>query len=82
MTDGRGPRTAARARAADGESDVLAKIAGMPEPNRAMAERLHTLIEASAPALSPRTWYQLRISSSDSSRRPGRRRTRRARRPT
>ncbi len=36
---------------------MLAKIAEMPEPDRAMAERLHALIEASAPALSPRTWY-------------------------
>ena len=42
---------------ADGESAVLAKIAEMPEPDRAMAERLHALIKASAPALSPRTWY-------------------------
>ena len=40
-----------------GESDVLAKIAEMPEPDRAMAERLHALIKASAPDLSPRTWY-------------------------
>jgi len=42
---------------ADGERDVLAKIADMPEPDRAMAERLHALVKASAPALSPRTWY-------------------------
>jgi uncharacterized protein YdhG (YjbR/CyaY superfamily) len=42
---------------ADGESDVLAKIAEMPEPDRAMAERLHAIIKASAPALSPKTWY-------------------------
>ena len=42
---------------ADGEGDVLAKIAEMPEPDRAMAERLHALISASAPGLSPRTWY-------------------------
>ena len=49
----RGPR----ADKADGESDVLAKIAEMPEPERAMAERLHAIIKASAPALSPRTWY-------------------------
>jgi uncharacterized protein YdhG (YjbR/CyaY superfamily) len=42
---------------ADGESAVLAKIAEMPEPDRAMAERLHALIKASAPALSPKTWY-------------------------
>ncbi len=42
---------------ADGESDVLAKIAEMPEPDRAMAERLHAIIKASDLALSPRTWY-------------------------
>src|SRR5213596_2776605 len=42
---------------ADGESDVLAKIAEMPKPDRAMAERLHAIIKASAPTLSPRTWY-------------------------
>ncbi|HST88180.1 MAG TPA: DUF1801 domain-containing protein [Ktedonobacterales bacterium] len=42
---------------ADGESDVLAKIAEMPAPDRAMAERLHAIITASAPALAPRTWY-------------------------
>ena len=42
---------------ASGESDVLAKIAEMPEPDRAMAKRLHAVIKASAPALSPRTWY-------------------------
>jgi uncharacterized protein YdhG (YjbR/CyaY superfamily) len=42
---------------AEGESDVLAKIAEMPEPDRSMAKRLHAVIKASAPALSPRTWY-------------------------
>jgi uncharacterized protein YdhG (YjbR/CyaY superfamily) len=42
---------------AAGESDVLAKIAEMPEPDRAMAERIHAIIKASAPALSPKTWY-------------------------
>ena len=42
---------------ADGEGDVLAKIAEMPEPDRAMAERIHAIVKASAPALSPRTWY-------------------------
>ena len=42
---------------ADDEGNVLAKIAEMPEPDRAMAERLHAIIKASAPALSPRTWY-------------------------
>src|SRR6186713_895836 len=49
----RGPR----AKKADGEADVLAKIAEMPEPDRAMAERLHAIVKASAPALSPKTWY-------------------------
>jgi uncharacterized protein YdhG (YjbR/CyaY superfamily) len=42
---------------ADGERDVLAKIAEMPPPDRAMAERIHAVIKASAPDLSPRTWY-------------------------
>jgi uncharacterized protein YdhG (YjbR/CyaY superfamily) len=42
---------------ADGERDLLAKIAEMPEPDRTMAERLHAIVRASAPALSPRTWY-------------------------
>jgi uncharacterized protein YdhG (YjbR/CyaY superfamily) len=41
----------------EGERAVLAKIAEMPEPERAMAERLHEVIKASAPALSPKTWY-------------------------
>ena len=42
---------------ADGESAVLAKIAAMPEPDRALGERLHAIIKASVPALSPRLWY-------------------------
>jgi uncharacterized protein YdhG (YjbR/CyaY superfamily) len=42
---------------ADGESDVLEKIAEMQPPDRAMAERLHAIIKASVPALSPKTWY-------------------------
>src|SRR5829696_4902778 len=42
---------------AAGESAVLAKIAEMPDPDRAMAKRLHAIIKASAPALSPKTWY-------------------------
>ena len=42
---------------ADGESAVLAKFAEMPEPDRAMAERLHAIIKASAPDLTPKTWY-------------------------
>ena len=50
-------RRGRRATEADAEGDVLAKIAEMPERDRAMAERLHAVIKASAPALSPRTWY-------------------------
>ncbi|HVP22141.1 MAG TPA: DUF1801 domain-containing protein [Anaerolineaceae bacterium] len=49
----RGPR----ADEADEESAVLAKIAAMPEPDRTMGERLHAIIKASAPALSPKLWY-------------------------
>ena len=47
----------AEARRADGEKALLAKIAEMPKPDRAMAERLHAIITASAPDLSPKTWY-------------------------
>ncbi|HEY5995978.1 MAG TPA: DUF1801 domain-containing protein [Candidatus Deferrimicrobiaceae bacterium] len=43
--------------AADGERDVLAKIAEMPEPDRVMAERIHAMVKASAPSLTSRTWY-------------------------
>src|SRR5882724_4258878 len=50
---------------ADGESDVLAKIAKMPKPDRAMAERLHGIIKASAPALAPRTWYGMPAYAKD-----------------
>ncbi len=50
---------------ADGESDVLAKIAEMGEPDRAMAERLHAIIKASAPSLSPRTWYGMPAYAKD-----------------
>jgi uncharacterized protein YdhG (YjbR/CyaY superfamily) len=50
---------------ADGEGDVLAKIAEMPETDRAMAERLHAIIKASAPALSPRTWYGMPAYAKD-----------------
>ncbi len=42
---------------ADGERDVLAAIAAMQEPDRAMAKRLHAIVKASAPALWPKTWY-------------------------
>jgi uncharacterized protein YdhG (YjbR/CyaY superfamily) len=47
----------AEARKAGGEKAVLAKIAEMPEPDRAMAKRLHAIVKDSAPALSPKTWY-------------------------
>jgi uncharacterized protein YdhG (YjbR/CyaY superfamily) len=50
---------------ADGEKDVLAKIAEMPQPDRAMAKRLHAIIKASAPALSPRTWYGMPAYAND-----------------
>ena len=50
---------------ADGESAVLAKIAEMPGPDRAMAERLHAVIKASAPALSPRLWYGMPAYAKD-----------------
>ena len=53
------------AKKADGEGDVLAKIAEMPKPDRAMAERLHAIIKASAPALSPRTWYGMPAYAKD-----------------
>ena len=57
----RGPR----ADKADGESAVLAKIAEMPEPDRAMGERLHAIIKASAPSLSPRLWYGMPAYAKD-----------------
>ena len=59
----RGPR----AGKADGERDVLAKIAEMPERDRATAERLHAIILASAPGLSPRTWYGMPAYAKDGS---------------
>ena len=57
----RGPR----ADRADGESAVLAKIAEMPEPDRAMAKRLHAIITASAPVLAPKTWYGMPAYAKD-----------------
>ena len=57
----RGPR----AGKADGESAVLAKIAEMPEPDRGMAERIHAIVKASAPALSPKTWYGMPAYAKD-----------------
>ena len=59
----RGPR--GKKGKADGESDVLAKIAAMQEPDRAMAKRLHAIIKASAPVLSPRTWYGMPAYAKD-----------------
>jgi uncharacterized protein YdhG (YjbR/CyaY superfamily) len=50
---------------ADGESDVLAKIAEMLVPDRAMAKRLHAVIKASAPALTPRLWYGMPAYAKD-----------------
>jgi len=59
---------ASRGRRADkgeGERDVLAKIAEMPAPDRRMAERIHAIIKANAPALSPRTWYGMPAYTKD-----------------
>jgi uncharacterized protein YdhG (YjbR/CyaY superfamily) len=50
---------------AAGESDVLAKIAEMSEPDRSMAKRLHEIIKASAPVLSPKTWYGMPAYAKD-----------------
>ncbi len=50
---------------AEGESDALAKIAEMPEPDRAMAEQLHEIIKASAPVLAPKTWYGMPAYAKD-----------------
>ena len=55
----------AEAQRADGERAVLAKIAEMPEPDRAMAERLHEIVKASAPELSPKTWYGMPAYAKD-----------------
>ena len=58
-------RRGSRATKADGESDVLAKIAEMPDHDRAIAERLHAIIMAAAPGLSPRTWYGMPAYAKD-----------------
>jgi uncharacterized protein YdhG (YjbR/CyaY superfamily) len=60
-----GARRGPRAKKADGESDVLAKIAEMPAPDRAMAKRLHAIVKASAPELSPKTWYGMPAYAKD-----------------
>jgi uncharacterized protein YdhG (YjbR/CyaY superfamily) len=57
--------TKAVADKADGESAALASIAAMAKPDRAMAERLHAIIKASAPGLSPRTWYGMPAYAKD-----------------
>ena len=50
---------------AEGERDLLAKIAEMPAPDRAMAERLNAIVKASAPELSPKTWYGMPAYAKD-----------------
>jgi uncharacterized protein YdhG (YjbR/CyaY superfamily) len=57
----RGPRTGR----SDEETAVLAKIAALPQPDRAMAERLHAIIRANAPVLSPKTWYGMPAYAKD-----------------
>jgi uncharacterized protein YdhG (YjbR/CyaY superfamily) len=58
-------RKRARSGEANGESDVLAKIAQMAQPDRVMAKRLHAIIKASAPTLSPKTWYGMPAYAKD-----------------
>jgi uncharacterized protein YdhG (YjbR/CyaY superfamily) len=57
----RGPRAAK----ADAERDVLAKLAELPEPDRALGERLHAIVKANAPALSPKLWYGMPAYAKD-----------------
>lgn len=54
-----------RAKKADGESAVLAAIAAMPAPDRALGERLHAIVKAAAPGLSPKTWYGMPAYAKD-----------------
>ena len=58
-------RRRARSDKADGESDVLAKIAEMPKPDRVMAERIHAIVRAKAPTLTPKTWYGMPAYAKD-----------------
>jgi uncharacterized protein YdhG (YjbR/CyaY superfamily) len=58
-------RRGVRSKQEDGEGDVLAKIAEMDAGDRAMAERLHTLVKATAPELSPKTWYGMPAYAKD-----------------
>jgi uncharacterized protein YdhG (YjbR/CyaY superfamily) len=50
---------------ADGEADLRAKIAAMPEPDRSLAERVHAIVMASAPTLEPKTWYGMPAYAKD-----------------
>jgi uncharacterized protein YdhG (YjbR/CyaY superfamily) len=52
-------------KAAEGEADLLAKVAEMPEPDRVMATRLHEIVKAAAPDLSPKTWYGMPAYAKD-----------------
>ena len=58
-------RRGSRGAKADGESDVLEKIAEMPEADRVMAERIHAIVKASAPELAPKTWYGMPAYAKD-----------------
>jgi uncharacterized protein YdhG (YjbR/CyaY superfamily) len=58
-------RRGSRADKADGESTVLAQLAAMPGPDRALGERLHAIIKANAPALSPKLWYGMPAYAKD-----------------
>ena len=58
-------RRGSRAGKADGESELLAKLAEMNEPDRVLGERLHAIIKASAPSLSPKTWYGMPAYAQD-----------------
>ena len=58
-------RRRARSDKADGESDVLAKIAEMPKPDRVIAERIHAIVKAKAPTLTPKTWYGMPAYAKD-----------------
>ena len=58
-------RRGSRASGADAETAVLAKIAALPQPDRAIAERLHAIIKANAPAISPKTWYGMPAYAKD-----------------
>ena len=58
-------RRLARSGRADGESDLLEKIAEMPKPDRVMAERIHAIVKANAPMLTPKTWYGMPAYTKD-----------------